>query len=218
MIPIISIVGKSKSGKTTLIEKLVPELKSRGYKIATVKHTTHFSAIDTPGKDSWRHIKAGSGATAISSSQGIVLFKPTKQEAPLEQVIQLLAKEHDIIIAEGFKEENTPKIQVHRKKVGTPLSGLENVIAIASDATLRTNIRQFQLDDIVKLSDIIEKEIIKPQRVKILTYINNKSIQLSNLQKEVMINTLIAMTSSMKEEEKIESIDIAIRRILNRGQ
>ena len=90
-------------------------------------------------------------ATAISSSKGIALFKPTKQEASLKQVIQLLDKEYDIIIAEGFKAEKTPKIQVHRKKLGTPLSGLENVIAIVSDATLRTNIRQFQLNTLTHI-------------------------------------------------------------------
>jgi molybdopterin-guanine dinucleotide biosynthesis protein B len=216
MTPIISIVGKSKSGKTTLIERLVLELNSRGYKIATIKHTTHLSTIDTPGKDSWRHIQSGSEATAISSPQGIVLFKPTKQEASIEQVIQLLDKEYDVIIAEGFKKGNTPKIQVHRKKTGTPLSELENIIAVASDEPLQTNIRQFQLDDIAKLSDIIEKEIIKPQRTTITVHINNTVIQLNNLQQDVTINTLLAIASSIKGKNEIESIDISFRRMLNR--
>jgi len=218
MPPIISIVGKSKSGKTTLIERLVSELKSRGYQVATIKHTTHITDIDKPGKDSWRHIQAGSDATAIISPQKIVLFKPTKHEASIEQVIQLLDKECDIVIAEGFKQGNTPKIEVHRKKVGAPLGELENLIAIASDEPLQTSIRQFQLDDIADLSDIIEKEIIKPQRTTIAVYINNIPLQLDVLPREIIINTLIAMASSIKGRDKIESIDISIRRMINRDR
>jgi len=194
MPPIISIVGKSKSGKTTLIERLVSELKSRDYQVATIKHTTHITDIDKPGKDSWRHIQAGSDATAIISPQKIVLFKPTKHEASIEQ------------------------IEVHRKIAGTPLGELENLIAIASDEPLQTSIRQFQLDDIADLSDIIEKEIIKPQRTTIAVYINNIPLQLDVLPREIIINTLIAMASSIKGRDKIESIDISIRRMINRDR
>ena len=65
MPPIVSIVGRSKSGKTTLIEKLVAELKERGYRVATIKHAREINF--EPGKDSWRHLEAGSQATAVSS-------------------------------------------------------------------------------------------------------------------------------------------------------
>ena len=67
MIPIVSIVGKSGAGKTTLIEKMIPELKKRGYRVATIKHDVHGFDIDHEGKDSWRHKKAGAHATIISS-------------------------------------------------------------------------------------------------------------------------------------------------------
>ncbi|GAH07037.1 unnamed protein product, partial [marine sediment metagenome] len=73
MPPIISIVGKSKAGKTTLIERLVGELKSRGYQVATIKHAPEGVTFDEPGKDSWRHIQAGSDVTAICSSNEIVV-------------------------------------------------------------------------------------------------------------------------------------------------
>jgi molybdopterin-guanine dinucleotide biosynthesis adapter protein len=74
MPPIVSIVGKSKSGKTTLVEKLIQELKSRSYRVATIKHIPQEVGFDETGKDSWREIQAGSEATAVSSSDKIVLL------------------------------------------------------------------------------------------------------------------------------------------------
>ncbi len=68
MPPIVSVVGKSKSGKTTLIEKLIQELKSRGYRVATIKHIPQGVSFDEPGKDSWRHLQAGSEAASFSST------------------------------------------------------------------------------------------------------------------------------------------------------
>ena len=69
MIPIVSIVGRSNTGKTTLIEKLIPELRRRGYRVATIKHNIHGFDIDHEGKDSWRHKKAGARLTVIASPQ-----------------------------------------------------------------------------------------------------------------------------------------------------
>jgi molybdopterin-guanine dinucleotide biosynthesis protein B len=71
MIPIVSIVGKSDSGKTTLLEKLVAELKSRGFRVGTIKHDAHSFEIDHEGKDSWRHKKAGASVSIISSAEKI---------------------------------------------------------------------------------------------------------------------------------------------------
>ncbi len=81
MPPIVSVIGNSESGKTNLIEKLIQELKSRGYRVATIKHIPQGVNFDEPGKDSWRHIQAGSEATAISSSDRIVLIKPSAQDS-----------------------------------------------------------------------------------------------------------------------------------------
>ena len=75
MIPIISIVGKSDSGKTTLIEKIIPELNKRGYRVATVKHDVHGFDIDIEGKDSWRHKNSGAHTVVISSPQKIAMIR-----------------------------------------------------------------------------------------------------------------------------------------------
>jgi molybdopterin-guanine dinucleotide biosynthesis protein B len=163
MPPIVSIVGESKSGKTTLLEALISELKSRGYRIATIKHSVHRLNFDKPDKDSWRHIQAGSDATAIVSPDQVVLIKVTAQEPDLSEIARLLGEAYDIILAEGFKHSSAPKIEVHRKAAGPPLSQINNLIAIATDERLETKTRQFPLHDIKGLADFLENSFIKPK-------------------------------------------------------
>ena len=103
MIPIVAIVGKSKTGKTTLVEGLIKALKSKGYRVATAKHTSHEVVLDKPGKDSWRHIQAGSEATVISSLYQLALIKPIAKTPSLDEIARLFGNDYDIIIVEGFK-------------------------------------------------------------------------------------------------------------------
>jgi len=212
MPPIVSIIGKSKSGKTTLIEGLVRELKLRGYRVATVKHTAHTMLLDQPDKDSWRHIQAGSEATAISSPHGTVLVKPTASGITIAEINRLFGEDYDIIITEGFKQGSAPKIEVHRKEVGTPLSVVKKLIAIVTDEPLETKIRQFSLSDIKGLADFLERGFIKPQRERTLLYINNAPLPLSAFPREFVTSVLLGMVSALKGVGKVHSIDFSLRR------
>ena len=211
MPPVVSIVGKSDTGKTMLIEKLVKELKSRGYRIATVKHVPQDLAFDQPDKDSWRHIQAGSEATAISAPDQIVLIKPVSHAATIEEITHQLGEDYDIIIAEGFKESDTPKIEVHRKEIGPPLSGIKRLIAIVTDEPLETKTRQFSPEDAKLLADLLEEGFIKPQRERIVLYVNNTPIILTAFPKEFVTNTLLGMISSLKGVPPIKNIEIVRR-------
>lgn len=162
MTPLVSIVGESKSGKTTLIEKLISELKSRGYRVATIKHSIHNLSFDKPGKDSWRHIKAGSDATAVVSPDQVVIIKPVSGEPDLNEIARLLGDDCDIILAEGFKQSSVPKIEVHRKAAGPTLGYVKDIIAIATDEPMETNTRHFSLNDIKGLATFLENVFIKP--------------------------------------------------------
>ncbi|MBL7209407.1 MAG: molybdopterin-guanine dinucleotide biosynthesis protein B [Dehalococcoidia bacterium] len=212
MPPIVSIVGKSKSGKTRLIEGLISELKSRGYRVATVKHAPRGFSFDKPSKDSWRHIEAGSEATAVSSPGNLVLIKPVKQDASLDEIARLLGDEHDIILAEGFKQSSVPKIEVHRREVGLPLSSVRKVVAIATDEPLETKIRQLSLEDVKGLADLLENGFIKPQRERISIYVNNEPIPLSAFPRDIITNTLVAMVSSLKGVGKVKNLQICLRK------
>ncbi len=159
---IVSIIGSSNSGKTTVIEKLIPELKSRGYRVATIKHTPHGMTLGDTGTDSWRHLQAGSEATIVSSQTQMVLIKPVAPDVSLDEIARIFGEDYDIILCEGFKQDNAPKIEVHRRETGPPLSDIKKLIAIATDEPLATKTRQFSLDDVKGLADFLEADFIKP--------------------------------------------------------
>lgn len=112
MIPIVSFVGKSNSGKTTLLEKVIRELKSKGYRVAVVKHTHHDFDIDKPGKDSWRLAQAGGDVVAVSSPNKVAFIECVDAELTLTQIEALFQRKADIVLAEGYKSGSTAKILV----------------------------------------------------------------------------------------------------------
>jgi len=212
MTPIVSIIGRSKSGKTTLLEKLIPELKSRGYRVATVKHTPKGMTLDEPGKDSWRHIQAGSEATVVTSPDKVVIVKPVAAAVSLDDIALLLGEDYDIILTEGLKQGDAPKIEVHRRQVGVPLSNIRKLIAIATDEPLETKTRQFSLDDIKGLADLLEKGFIKPRRARVSLYVNNAPIVLSSFPRDIISHVLEAIASSLKGVGKVKSLKFFLKK------
>jgi len=212
MPPVVSIVGKSKSGKTTLIEKLVQELKSRSYRVATIKHIPQEINFDEPGKDSGRHLQAGSEATAVSSPDKIVLVNPVAQEATIDEVASLLGEDYDIILAEGFERGSAPKIEVHRKDGGALIEGLKKLIAIVTDEPLETRARQFSPEDIGALADLLEKGFVKPQKERISLYVNNRPITLTLFPRQIISNVVLAMVSCLKGIGEIQNLKIFVKK------
>ena len=212
MPPIVSIIGKSKSGKTTFVEKLIGELKSRGYRVATVKHVPQDLAFDKPDKDSWRHIQAGSDATAIVSPGKVILIRPVAQEPALDEVSRLVGEDYDIILAEGFKQGDAPKIEVHRRDVGMPLTGVKKLIAIVSDEPLETKAKQFSLEDIKGLADLLEEGFIKPQREHISLYVNDTPVTLTTFPRQIISNILLAVALCLKGVGEIKNVQIFLRK------
>jgi len=212
MPPIVSVIGKSKSGKTTLIEKLIQELKARGYRVATIKHIPQGVNFDKPGKDSWRHIQAGSEATVLASPDKTWLVKPATQSATLDEIARLLGEDYDIILAEGFKQGSAPKIEVHRKGTGPPLEDIKKLIAVVTDEPLETKTRQFSPDSINEIANLLEKGFIKPQAERISLYINNIPISLTAFPKQIIGHVLLAMASCLKGVGEIRSLQIFFKR------
>lgn len=209
---IIAFVGPSESGKTTLIEKLIPELKSRGYRVATIKHAPRENSLDEPGKDTWRHIQAGSEATILNTRDRVMLIKPVAPDTSLEEIVQLFGEDPDIILADGFKQSDVPKIEVHRKEIGSPLTDIRKLIAYATDESLDTGTRQFNIEDVKGIADFLEAGFIKPQGDRLALYINDTSITLTKFPKEIITNLLTAIAASLKGSGKIKSLKLFLKK------
>jgi molybdopterin-guanine dinucleotide biosynthesis protein B len=214
MSPIISIFSKSKSGKTTIIEKLIQELKSRGYRVASIKHTPQGVNFDKLGKDSWRYIQASSETTAVSSSDKIALVKPINHEATIDKVASFLGEDYDVFLAEGFKQGSNLRIKVHRKDTGPPFRDIKKLIGIATDEPLETKARQFSSDRIKDIINLLEKSSIKPQAQRISLGINNVPISQTLFPKQIITNFLLAMASCLKSVGEIKSLQIFLKRVI----
>lgn len=153
---IVTFVGRSGAGKTTLIERLIPELRGRGVRVGTVKHDVHGFEIDYPGKDSWRHKQAGSSITLISSPKRIGMIMDVDHDYTLDDLAPFFSGV-DIILAEGYKGEDKPKVEVFRPGVQNNLLCLNdgNLIALMSDADVDLGVPRFQIDDIKGLADFL---------------------------------------------------------------
>lgn len=159
---LIAIAGYSGSGKTTLIEKVIPCLVMDGYRVSLIKHAHHEFDIDLPGKDSHRHRMAGATEVMVSSSNRWALMHELRgnAEPSLEEQLKHFSP-CDVVIVEGWKHHNIPKIEVHRKLADKPLLFVEdkNVIAIATDETLATDLPQFGLEDAEAVAAFIVKHL-----------------------------------------------------------
>ncbi len=157
---VICIVGRSQSGKTTLIEKLIPILKNKGYRIGTIKHSHHVFDFDKFGKDSWRHKDAGA-ETVIIASPGKIAMVKNDHDGTLEGLIGYF-EDLDLLITEGYKGARRPKIEVVRaaRHNNALLNNDDCLVAIVTDARLVVDVPVFGLEDIEKLAAFIEEKFL----------------------------------------------------------
>lgn len=159
-IPVIAFAAYSGTGKTTLIEKLVRELKNRGLRLAVIKHDGHKFEIDHEGKDSWRFAKAGAYVTVISSAEKTAYVE--QGELTLEQLLDMIHGV-DLILVEGYKNENLPQIGIARAATGKGFPNEpERFIALVTDMEVDTKVPCFGLEDIPLIADfILERTAVK---------------------------------------------------------
>jgi len=158
---IICIVGRSQSGKTTLIEKLIPALIRKGYRVGTIKHSHHIFDFDKSGKDSWRHKDAGA-ETVIIASPGKIAMVKNDHQGTLES-LQNYFDDLDLVITEGYKGAHKPKIEVVRSARHNQALLLDDpyLVGVVSDVDLALDVPVFGLEDIGPLADFIEEKYLK---------------------------------------------------------
>ena len=133
---VIGVAGWSGAGKTTLIEQLIPWFTTRGLKVSVIKHAHHRFDIDKPGKDSWRHREAGASEVLITSAGRWALLHELRDEAEPSLATQLgRLSPCDLVLVEGYRDADLPKLEVHRPAVGQRLLAPSDpaVVAVATD-------------------------------------------------------------------------------------
>lgn len=157
-VPIVSFVGRSNSGKTTLIERVIPELVRAGYRVATVKHAGHGFDLDTEGKDSWRHKRAGASSVIVMSRGSLAMFADVPEEMKVEEIRdRFLDGSYDLIIAEGWKSEAYLKIVVIREQVGEVPVSPDGLLAVVSDKPVDLPVPVLDLNDVTGVAALIIK-------------------------------------------------------------
>jgi formylmethanofuran dehydrogenase subunit E len=159
-IPVVSFVGNSNSGKTTFVEQIVSRLKKFGYRVATVKHAAHGFDIDRPGKDSYRFKEAGSDLVMIASPKQLAQIQRTDTDASLSEIMTLIGNKVDIIVLEGYKKGNTPKILVvGSEKEYQLISQEENMLGIVLARSYLQGKPEFAEVDIANIVNILVDRI-----------------------------------------------------------
>ena len=211
---IISIVGKSKAGKTTLLEGLIIELKRRGYKLAVIKHAGDDLELDKRGKDSWRLSQAGGGVVAVSSPHKLVVIKQMERDQSPQELSGFIGWDYDLILTEGFRQSNNPKIEVHRKEQGKELlCPPQQLLAVVTDEPLDVDVPQFSADEIQQLADLIESRLqAESGEDDVNLSVNDVPVSLNPFVNNFLARTLLAMVSALKGVKRVKSLHIWLRR------
>ncbi len=162
--PAVCFVGRAKSGKTTLIERLIPELRARGYRVGVLKHHFHPTLVDQEGKDTWRYERVGASPVVIVSAVQTAAFHQTEKEPPMDVVLAEHFSGVDIVLVEGYRWADKPRIEVHRSARSEHLlCPAEDIIALVSDKQWDVSCPQFDLDDIESIANFVEQRFLKSQ-------------------------------------------------------
>ncbi|MHC5040335.1 MAG: molybdopterin-guanine dinucleotide biosynthesis protein B [Planctomycetota bacterium] len=169
MIPIVSVIGKKNSGKTTLLEKLIPELKRRGHRVGVIKHDVHGFEMDHEGKDTYRQFHAGADMVLIQSPTKMAMVRRLTVLPSLQEIAWLYAGDLDLLLTEGYKSGDCPKIEVFRRSAHKkPLfEGEESWVAFVTDDPVDVPLPRFRFEEVERLAERIEEtflQVPKPVR------------------------------------------------------
>ncbi|MBI4722695.1 MAG: molybdopterin-guanine dinucleotide biosynthesis protein B [Candidatus Stahlbacteria bacterium] len=226
---VFSIVGKAKTGKTTLITKLIAELKHRGISVGVIKHCPNGFELDKKGKDSWTFTEAGADGIALIAKKKIGMISSADLSClprsgggyggevypQLTQIIDNLFNNMDIVLVEGFKSaNNVNKIEVLASRISRDLCCPKNdLLAVVSDFETALDIKQFKHNDIVPIVNfmerIMDKKIEHPKAVQLK--INGKEVPLNPFVQKVIKNINLAVIDTLKTEtDNPKEIEILI--------
>jgi len=161
-IPVVSVVGRGDSGRTTFLEGVIATLSSRGWRVATAKNHAHETDIDVPGKDTWRHERAGAVVTMVSAPNRFGIIRRVDSARTLAE-LAAEAGDVDILLTEGFRGSSPVLIEVVRaERSSEPTCAADEVLALVTDVPELADCAAavFALDDARGVADLIEERFL----------------------------------------------------------
>jgi molybdopterin-guanine dinucleotide biosynthesis protein MobB len=212
---IISMVGYSNSGKTRLLEKMIPSLKAMGYSVGVIKHTGHEFPLDQPGKDTYKFRQAGAdGVVLVGSGQIGFLGKIDEtDDLILNRIEQSFFSDKDIILTEGFKKGDKPKIAVLTKgQEEQLLKEVEgNIVATVGEVPVRSDLPHFKPEDSEGLVQMVKDRFLKNRnKPSIRVILDGKNIPLNNFVQDIARSGIVGMLSPLKGFKESHEIEIKI--------
>ena len=213
---VVSVVGNSGAGKTTLIERLLRELSRRKYRVAAVKHCPQGFDMDAEGKDSWRFTQAGASGVFLTSPGRVGLIEDMEPVPGLKSIAEHYFPSFDIVLGEGFSEDKeVAKIVVLRKGVSDYVkSPQDDILALVSDFEIKADKPVFNPDDVSGIADFIEQLLVGESGVEgsVTLIINKKPVPLNAYVQSVIKKVIMGIIDTLKrEDEKLKQIDIIIK-------
>jgi molybdopterin-guanine dinucleotide biosynthesis protein B len=209
--PIVCFVGKSKVGKTTFLEKLIPELVSRGIRLGVIKHDVHGFEMDQPGKDTWRLRQAGAGRVVISSPLRFALIGLVEEELSLDEIVGRYLSDVDIVLAEGYKRSVKPKVEVARAERSCELlCAPEELVAVVSDFEVSPPCPHFGLDDAAGVANLLEERFLNTSPRELSLRVDGRDIPLKPFIHDMLIGAVRGLLSGLKEANG-EQVELYIR-------
>jgi molybdopterin-guanine dinucleotide biosynthesis protein B len=210
MANILAVIGKSNSGKTTLIERLVPRLRQRGLAVGTIKHASHGFDLDHEGKDSYRHKRSGAVATVVTGPEGLAVMRDSATWDVAGLVSRYLA-DMDLVLVEGFKSEDLAKIEISATGERLFADDDQNLQAIVSAVFVSSNKPVLARDDIEGIADFVYN-FYKQNRPKsaVRIFVNGEPLAVKSFVGDMFYRVLVGMAGLLKGGEGMRRLMVDV--------
>jgi molybdopterin-guanine dinucleotide biosynthesis protein B len=216
--PVVSFVGRSGSGKTRFLERLIPRLKDAGIAAGVIKHHAHEIDVDRRGKDTHRLLEAGAERVSLSGPGKNAYFEAVEGERPPETVVERFFTGLDLVLTEGFKRGPFPKIEVARRAAGDALitTPAEGLIAVVTDFEPEAAVPRFPLDDPGPTVEFLKERIMfadQTSQWNVTLRVDGKEIPIKEFVRDIFINVALGMADTLKGvPDQPDEMEITLKR------